>query len=180
MKRIIALILCAVMCVCFISCSNNDTPKAPMGMQYAADPKITDYILMVPDDWTIESSTGTTTAYYRDNLSNAVLATFTASFNSPSNPDVTLENYFESFITEFKEVFGEPENVEISNTTLSGEAAKQYVYTAKFGETEYKFWQVVCFRKNIIYTLTYSATEEYYDKYAEDMSLIIDNFSFKK
>ncbi len=178
MKRIIALCLSLVICLGFTACGEKTDIDVPMGMMLASDPEIPEYVLMVPNDWTVETTTGTTTAYYKDNLSGAVLATFSATFNMAAE-GVTLDNYFDSYAAEFTEVFGTPENVEANDTILGGEAAKEYIYTTSFGDTEYKFWQVICFHEGIIYTLTYSATTEYFDNYAEDMSLILGNFYFK-
>ena len=178
MKRIIAICLCLVACFALTSC-NKDDITVPAGMQLASNTEVPDYTLFVPDGWTVEISTGTTAAYLKDQVNN-LLATFTASFNVPANEGITLENYFESYKTEFSEVFGEPKDFWEETTILAGFNAKQYTYTATFGGTEYKFWQVVCFRDGRIYTLTYSSTTEHFEQYDEDMQLILDNFTFKK
>ena len=178
MKKIIALCLSVILCLSFAACGEKNDIDVPMGMMLASDKNVPEYVLMVPNDWTIESATGTTTAYYKDNLSGSVLATFSATFNMVQD-GATLENYFDTYKTEFAAVFGEAENVEANDTLLDGKPAKEYVYSATFGENEYKFWQVICFNEGIIYTLTYSATAQYFDNYAEDMSLILGNFYFK-
>ena len=179
MKKILAICICLFICFSFSACGNKSEINVPMGMQLASDENVPDYILMVPNDWTVEESTGTTTAYYKDNLSGAVIATFTASFNVPS-ADITLDNYFDSFSEEFANIFGENEaNIESSSAKLGNEDAKQYIYTANFGGVEYKFWQVFCLHEGRMYTLTYSTPAEYFDKFAEDMELIIEYFSFK-
>lgn len=178
MKRIIALCLSLIICLGFAACGEKNNVEVPMGMMLASNPDVPEYVLMVPNDWTVETATGTTTAYYKDNLSGTVLATFSATFNMIGD-GVTLDDYFDSYKNEFSAVFGEPGNVEANDTLLDGEEAKEYVYTSTFGETEYKFWQVICFHEGIIYTLTYSATSQYFDNYAEDMSLILGNFYFK-
>ncbi len=178
MKKITALILALILSAGFISCQSATDISVPMGMMLASDPDIPEYVLMVPNDWTVESATGTTTAYYKDNLRNAVLATFSATFNMAED-GITLENYFDSYAEEFISVFGTTQVIEEYDTLLGGKDAKEYIYTATFGETEYKFWQVICFNEGIIYTLTYSATAQYFDNYAEDMSLILSNFYFK-
>ena len=179
MKKILTVCICIVLCLSFAACGENSEVDVPMGMQLASDESIPDYILMVPNDWTVEESTGTTTAYYKDNLSGAVIATFTASFSVPKE-DVTLDNYFDSFSNEFTQIFGESEkDAESSYTKLGDEDAKQYIYTASFSDIEYKFWQVFCLHEGRMYTLTYSTPTEYFDKFAEDMELILEYFSFK-
>lgn len=179
MKKILAICICLVLCLGFSACGNKSEVDVPMGMQLASDESIPDYILMVPDDWTVEESTGTTTAYYKDNLSGAVIATFTASFSVPGE-NITIDNYFESFSDGFAQIFGEDDTkMESSSTKLGGEDAKQYIYTANFNGLEYKFWQVFCLHEGRMYTLTYSTPSQYFDKFAEDMELIIEYFSFK-
>ena len=180
MKKILALCLCTLLCLGFVACTGQNDINVPMGMMLASDPELPNYVLMVPNDWTVESTTGTTTAYYRDNLSNHVLATFSATFNSPESADVTANSYFDSFVEEHTQALGEIEDIVSSECLLDGKSAMKYTYSTTFGETEYKFWQVICIYDGIIYTLTYSATADCFDNYAEDMSLILTNFYFKK
>lgn len=166
-----------MLCLGLTACGNESDIDVPMGFQLASDPEIPDYVLLIPDDWEVETSTGTTTAYFKDNLSGGVLATFTASFSVPDSA-ITLDNYFESFSEEFTQVFGDFNAVETSTTLLDGEEARQYIYTGTFGGVEYKFQQVMCLHQGRIYTLTYSSTSEYFDKYAEDMDAIVEYFAF--
>lgn len=178
MKKIIAICVCLMLCLGLTACGDSSDIDVPMGFQLASDPKVPDYVLLIPDDWEVETSTGTTTAYLKDNLSGKVLATFTASFSVPESADITLDSYFESFSEEFTQVFGDFNAVEPSTTILGGEEARQYIYTGTFGDVEYKFQQVTCIHSGRIYTLTYSSTSEYFDKYAEDMDAIVEYFAF--
>ena len=179
MKRIITFCLCAIICLNFIGCSDSSDISVPMGMQIASDSDVPNYVLMVPNDWTIESTAGTTTASYRDNLSNQALASFSATFNVAENSSVTAQSYFDSFVEEYTQTFGAPENITSEPYRLDGKEAMEFTYTATFGGEEYKFWQVICIHEGLIYTLTYSATTTYYDNYVEDMHLILTNFHFK-
>ena len=178
MNKFIASCICLFVCLSFAACGKNSDIDVPMGFQLASDPEVPDYVALVPSDWTVEESTGTTTAYYKDSMSNVVLATFSASFNVLESAEVTIDSYFENYMAEFEQVFTDYEEVETSTTTLGGEAAKQYIYSATFGDVEYKFWQILCIHDGRIYTLTYSSTSEYFEKYAEDMDAIIDYFYF--
>ncbi|MBQ6893229.1 MAG: hypothetical protein IJN48_03400, partial [Clostridia bacterium] len=159
------------------ACGNKSDIEVPMGMQLASNESVPDYIMMVPSDWTVEESTGTTTAYYKDNLSGAVVATLSATFVAPPSADTTLDNYFDSYSEEFGKVFGETEP-EISTTTLGGEEARRYIYSATFNNIEYSFWQEICMHEGRIYTVTYSTPSEYFEKFAEDMEVTLEYFSF--
>ena len=181
MKKIIVLCLAVAMCFLVSACSSASDIKVPMGMQLASNESVPDYVLLVPNDWTVETQTGTTTAYFKDNLSSAVLATFSATFTAPESADVTLDNYFEGYSEEFEKIFGKmDENLTVSTTVLGGEEARRYTYSASFGGVDYSFWQEICMHEGRIYTLTYSAPTEYFEKFAEDMGLILEYFSFTK
>lgn len=178
MKKALALLLCIFVCLSFVACGNSENEIAPTGMKLASDKEVPDYKLFVPEAWTVETSTGTTTACLR-NTSGETLATFVASFAEVAD-GITLDNYFESFSIEFSDVFKNPENVTEDDITLSGKAAKRYTYTMVYGDVEYKFQQVICIRENRVYTLTYSSTTEKFDDHVEDMTLILSNFKFTK
>lgn len=179
MKKIIAICLVATICFMFTACNSGSDIEVPMGMQLASNESVPDYIMMVPSDWVVEESTGTTTAYYKDNLSSAVLATLSATFTAPETADTTLDSYFESYSEDFGKIFGEAVP-EISTTTLGGEEARRYIYAATFNGIEYKFWQEICMHEGRIYTVTYSAPTEYFEKFAEDMEVTLEYFSFTK
>ena len=81
-------------------------------------------------------------------------------------------------IAQFGNIFGDPETVEESNLLLDGKEAMQYVFTAKLGETEYKFRQVVCTRNGMAYILTYASTAANYDRHADEVQETIAQFKF--
>ena len=65
MKKILSLIIASVMCIlCFASCSNADD-YVPAGYKKASNDNA-DYDLFVPAGWTVDMSTGVTTAYASD------------------------------------------------------------------------------------------------------------------
>lgn len=180
MKKLIAIVLCIITCLSFAACNNSSgDDMAPSGMKLASDKKVPDYKLFVPEAWTVETQSGTTTACLRTTSGDA-LATFVATF-AEVDEGVTLDNYFEKYSAQFTDVFGAPENIEAEDDiTLSGKAAKRYTYTMVYGDVEYKFQQVICFRENRVYTLTYSSTSERFDDHVEDMTAILSNFKFTK
>ncbi|MBQ4601776.1 MAG: hypothetical protein IJB24_02845, partial [Clostridia bacterium] len=67
-----------------------------------------------------------------------------------------------------------------TTTTLSGEPANKYVYTATVTGTTYQFMQIVCIREMTVYVITYTSTPDSYDSNMEDVEKILDNFSFNK
>lgn len=177
MKKVLSLCLaCILLGATLVSC-NKDEIDMPPYTQLASDPEIVDFYLFVPDNWTVEMSTGTAMAYFSTQDPSNISATFGQV--SEINREDPYGAYFASFSDQFADVFGAPENVETANLMLDGHAAQQYVYTATFGGIEYKFWQVICIRQSLVYTVTYSSTVENYEKHAADMQEALDNFRFK-
>jgi len=176
MKRIIALCLVSILLLLvFASCKDGDA-QTPFGMKLASDPEISSYYLYVPESWTTDIRTATTTAYYSENDPTSICASFAPlASTEQKDPDA----YFESYKEEFSAVFGELKDLETDNPTLDGKPAKQYIYTATLAGTEYKFWQVICIRNGRVYTITYTSIVENFEKHTADMQSCLDNFRFQ-
>ncbi len=173
MKKFVSLFLvCVLLAFTLISC--GDTYNVPTGMQIASDTEIVDYLLYVPEEWKVDMRTGVTTAYYSVNDPSNISVTMNASESSVDGFDA----YFEKQLDELGTVFTVVGEVESANLLLAGKAAQQYVYTAEFGGTEYKFWQVVCIHESRVYTVTYSSTTENYESHTADMQTALDLFCF--
>lgn len=173
MKKIVPFVLtCIILCLTFVGCGSDY--EVPLGMQIASNTEIVDYLLYVPEDWKVDMRTGVTSAYY--------------SVNDPSNITVTmsmledaeggLEAYFEKHLDTLDDVYSDISEVESANLILAEKAAMQYIYTAKFGDNEYKFWQVVCINQYRVYTITYSSTVENFDTHTADMQTALELFCF--
>lgn len=176
MKKILSLCLaCILLALSLVACGKDEIDTPPY-TQLASDPTVVDFYLFVPDNWTVDISTGTATAYYSINDPTNICATLNQL--TVVNTEDPYGAYFASFSKQFADVFGDPEGVETSNLLLDGHDARQYVYTAAFGGIEYKFWQVVCIRQGRVYTVTYSSTVENYEKHAADMQEALGNFRF--
>lgn len=176
MKKLLSLCLaCILLALTLAACGKNEIEMPPY-TQLASDPSVVDFHLFVPDNWTVDMSTGTATAYYSVSDPTSICATL-GQLNVTDTED-PYGAYFTSFSKQFTDVFGDPQNVESSNLLLDGHEARQYVYTATFGGIEYKFWQVICLRQGRVYTVTYSSTVENYEKHAADMQEALNNFRF--
>ncbi len=162
-----------ILVFCFASCG-NETYTVPAGMQLACDTEIVDYLLYVPEKWNVDMRTGVTTAYYSVNDPSNISVTMSAL----KDPEGGIEKLFENHLNDLSEVFSVVGEVESANLILSGEAAQQYVYTADFNGTSYKFWQVICIHDARVYTVTYSSTVENYDAHTADMQTALDLFCF--
>ena len=80
-----------------------------------------------------------------------------------------------SYSETFKDIFIESgEDIEIAG--LNG---RKYIYTMSVGGLEYKFAQVLFIKNREVYTLTYTATPEKFDKHSRVMDVVVDTFEFK-
>lgn len=174
-KRLLCLLLTVIFSLsAFVSCKKADNIDTPYGMKLASDPSVVDYYLFVPTDWTIELSTGGTSAYYStDDPSSVTVAVYGLS------KDINdAQSYWEFFAQQFENVFGDPTDTEESNLLLDGKEAMQYVFAAELGTTAYKFRQIVCTRNGMSYILTYASTIENFDRHADEVQEIVAQFKF--
>lgn len=174
MKKIVVLCLCALLSVLALTACQKSDVTVPYGLQLASDPDVVDYYLFVPDDWTVDISTGVTYAYHSASDPSSI----SVSVYKLGDDITDVAGYWEYYTAQFASVFGDPQNVETATTLLGGKEAAQYVYTTVFGENTYKFWQVVCVNRGQVYILTYASSAENYDKHTDDMQAVVESFLF--
>lgn len=66
----------------------------------------------------------------------------------------------------FEETLGNFSLVSEEEISLADEDAKKISYTATVMDASYKFASVICIHNKIVYTITYTASEEDYDAHA--------------
>lgn len=174
LKALFVLLILSVMI--FSGCAKTSDIEAPDGMKLFSN-EHTDYTAFVPVNWIVDMSTGTLSAY----VSSADASNVSITAQALSAP-TTLDDYWKGYEEDFKLTFADMEYIgeAPTTTTLSGEAANKYVYTATVTGTQYKFMQMVCIKNMTVYVITYTSTPEAYDGNMEDVEKILDNFSFNK
>ena len=171
MKKIISVLLVALMCLGLASCTIDS--EAPDGMQRASNDKVA-YVLWVPQTWSLGAASEYASAYYSvDDPSNVSVFFF-----APDG-EMSVEEYWTSFEAEYKETFPSLALVENSNTLLGGRAAGKYVFTATVSGDEFKFTQYIAEYGGMIYTLTYTAPADKYDLHTQEVEEIANNFKFR-
>ena len=201
MKKIIALVCSVILCLGLCACEQQD-PDVPEGMKLV-ETESKDYSLFVPEDWSVDMSTGVVSAYAslvdQSNISftgftvkmRDLYAETVASDDTGSDSEVKgiIDVFWDSYSEDFAETFGDTmkyidENGEESDspvytrTTFGGFEANKYTYTARVTGETYKFTQLVCIEAGYVYILTYTAVTESYDEHLEDVESIIANFGF--
>ena len=172
MKKIISAVLILCMVFSFVACSKDD--ETPDGMKNVAGKKDA-YYLYVPQSWT-ENNNGVVGAKYSNTDTSNISVTAYG-----GNDYSSVEEYWKDFkenkvftiSTEFEVVKEKEPKV------IGGKNAAQYVFKMTTGEVKYQVQQIFVLYSNIMYVITYTATEEKFDLHAEDIQKIISEFKFK-
>lgn len=181
-KRIIALLASILLLFTFTACSRSESEVPEGTVKISADGIGYDFYML--SSWQAGEQNGMTSAMVSEfDTSNISLMGFDA------GDARSAEEYWTQFSEEFKDVFGEPVfEEEGTDTTLGGNAAKKYIYTASIAGKTYKFMQIVYFDMNAgmftsrpeVYIFTYTAALDKYDEHIEDVIYMADNIVFEK
>lgn len=171
MKRILTLIL--ALSVLFLTGCDRDA-NAPAGYKTASG-EAADYFFFVPDDWTVDMTTGATSAYYsvEDPSSVSVMA-----WELPHS-DTTIDQWWEMNMEDVTRVFRNVEAAAPENVTMGGVHAQKYVYTADLGEYSYKILQAAAIKGGSVYLITYTALADSYEAHLEEVNNMIAFFQFR-
>lgn len=177
MKKAAVIILAMVCVLSLFACTGGEVgtvdATAPTGMKLASGDGAY-FKMYVPQDWIIDSSTGTPCAYVSeiDPTSVSAVRVAIAAKDAPE--------YWAQYSDEFSKSFTNYTIVtDGENMTVSGHDAKKYVYTASLTGVNYKYCTVICVYEGSAYILTYTANAETYDANYESFSSICDSFMIK-
>ena len=173
MKRFTALAVMLVMlCTVLVSCKKDTT--VPDGMKLASGDAAS-YYLYIPEDWVVDLATAATTAH----VSQTDRSNISVSAWSLENADDTVDVWYDTAVEELKVSHTDFEEVSVTENTLSGVYAKDYVFTAKLGGEARQYRQVAAVRSGVVYVLTYSTTPELFEEYLDEVDSIIAEFIIK-
>lgn len=179
LKRIFALfaavcILAAGLC----SCNKETVSEVPEGMKEASGENV-DYNFYIPEHWTADVDNGATTAYYSESdRSNVSVMTFSANYT-----DDTLASWWQSFESDFQNVYTDFEVISTENVVLDGIPALKTVFKGTLEDYEYQFMQIAAVKGQAlsrpqIYVFTYTSVPDAYESHLEDVQSMIDAFDF--
>ena len=170
MKKIISVILVLCMVLTFAACSGDD--ETPDGMKnVAADTDA--YYLYVPQSW-VQNNYGVGAYYSAVDRSNVTIAAYSGEEYESSDA------YWKAFTEEVKGFATDFTVIEEKEPkVISGRNAVQYTYSLTVGGVKYKVQQIMLAYSNIMYVITYTAEEGFFDSHAEDVKRILDEFRFK-
>lgn len=183
LHRAAAFSLCAMLMIGSVftlaACKNSEDTWQPAGMKLASS-EDADYKLWIPESWTVDMSTGITSAY----VSSADLSNISLVAMNLSGDDnyLTPEDYWESYKADlaatFPDIAYDEDTANGISLLLDGTAAMKYSYTATVTGTAFHFQSVICIKNGTVYLLTYTAQPASYERNLESVQSIIDNFKF--
>ena len=91
----------------------------------------------------------------------------------------SVEKYWENAVNEMGIIWKNIEVEPAEDVTVDGIPAKKYTYTADLAGMTFKYSQVIFFNKRNVYTLTYTALPEKFDKYVNVLDTAVETFRFK-
>lgn len=169
-KYMVTAILLA-MTALFTSCGKESDVKAPQGMILSCDPALTDYYLFVPNNWTVDLTTSASGAYY----SNSDPSGVSMMVWELEHTDTTLDDWWTANESDLNLVFQNYALESKENTTVCGNYAQKYVYTADLGSNQYKIMQIGILKNSKVYLFTYTSLSHLYDSHLTDVTKIIEN-----
>ena len=160
----------------------DENAEAPEGMKLASNGDVA-YLFYVPADWEINLDEEIFSAYVRSDPSNAnskIIASVSIVPYMPSGEGMSIEEYC-SMSAEMLTKTGTYTALPESDTVceLGGRTAMKLEYTYALGEHTYRYLQLVTAYKGMLYSLTYTSTEENYATYLDDVNQIIGAFAFR-
>jgi len=171
MKFRLTVLMALVLCL-LVGCAND--PNAPTGYVTASG-EAADYMFFVPDSWTVDMTTGATSAYYSaEDPSSISVMTWQL---DPLN--MTLEEWWAINLEDINMVFQNVTVETTENITLGQVHGVKYVYTAKLGEYNYKIMQAATVRGGYVYLVTYTSLSDTYDTHLEEVDAMLGFFTFR-
>ncbi len=173
MKRTIKIILIAciaiAMLVSMAACAQSDVPDGYQLVACEGD----EFRLYVPTQWVLNTTSGTTSAYYTSDAEMGVTVT-----KADDAKGLTLEEYWTLCDAKYQTDLAEYSyDGNVKGIVMGGKAAEQRIFTAKltrFNDTEnvrvtkdYKFLQVNVQNNGETYVFIYSAPVDQFDSQLE-------------
>lgn len=144
-------------------------PNAPAGMKTASG-EGADYTLFVPEDWTVDITTGATGAYCSNADTSGVLVT---TWDLP-HTDTTLDEWWETNLQEIQDVYRDV-NVEGSeNILIDGNHGVKYTWTGTLGAYTYRVMQAATTKNGSVYLFTYTSLPDLYESHMEEVDQMLE------
>ena len=161
--------------ILFSSCAAPEI-EIPKGMKLFSN-DLVEYTAFVPEKWVVSNKSATISAYA--SVSDASSVVISSHPLGIEKSNYTAKDYWADHEKELGSLLTDIEySAKDKAKKLDKQDAMRYVYTAKLGETEYKYMQTVCIKDETVFLITYTSTPELYAEHTEEIEKILDNFKF--
>lgn len=173
-KKLTALALAALICLCVSSCApSDDAPDGMKSVTVSGEP----FVLFVPEAWTDNTASGISGAFVAayDSLS------VSARYHTPEDPNTTLDEYVTACIESVSLGFADRgyELTEQSTSTLLGGAdAKRFTYKITNNDSKIICFQISARNGDDFVSLYGYCPEALYESYSADLDKIRTEFRF--
>ncbi len=150
--------------------------EAPEGMRPAFGEDVA-YCFYVPNHWQINWDQGIYAAYVEEDRTSVSVVPY-----YPDQAEMRVSEYFEENRKMMENMGGEGGFELIATTegeSLGGRQATLYEYRFRVGGEFYHYRQYVAAYKSMIYSLTYTATEDAYATHLGELDAIVSAFAFR-
>ena len=181
MKKIITALLLLSLLLSLTACGGSGTGVTPPeGMKLCAMED--GYTLFVPEDWSVDLSTGIPTASVSDVATDKAPTLTLVRVQDSRTP----AEYFAAYTATLAQALGDYASVvENDNTTMGGKPAITRTYKGTVLGKTYVFKQYLAAVDGYIYTLTYTALDEipsgektYFERYEDTVATIASSLLF--
>lgn len=150
---------------------------APDGMK-ACFGKDVAYRFYVPADWVIDPDSPIYAAYVGADRTSVSVVPY-----MPTVERLSVAEYFTMTREQLEKVYGEGAMVVDEDKThkenLGSREATVYEYTLTIDGVVYRYRQYIAAYRSMMYSLTYTATEENFDKHMAELADIVAAFAFR-
>ena len=150
---------------------------APEGMK-ACFGKDVAYRFYVPADWVIDPDSPIYAAYVGADRTSVSVVPY-----MPTVERLSVAEYFTMTREQLEKVYGEGAMVVDEEKThkenLGSREATVYEYTLTIDGVVYRYRQYIAAYRSMMYSLTYTATEENFDKHMTELADIVAAFAFR-
>ena len=172
MKKILSIALIVILALSLVSCSRSDAPEGMQSATVAGEP----FILYVPKTYTVNTSSGISSAYmtFDANYTNSIIVT--ARYYTPDT-DMTIDEYVALLGESFTETGLSTELTSLSSTVLSGLDAKKMEYTLTDNGKTYSVSQYITKYKGDMICLTFYVSAENSEMFTDGIEQILTYFT---
>lgn len=191
MKKKYLIITFIILSILLISCSKKQNETNNFDMQIIEENILTELIFEDPitgfqikyeENWIKnENFLGSTVIFLTlDEVNNEkIQSNLNIYVQDISKENISFEDYIENSINELND-FIENFNIIESEKIIRDEFKKhKLIFTGNLADYNFKWKQVWIYEENLVYILTYTTTENLYDRHIETIKKMINSFKTK-